>query len=151
MLPGIRVFDSVAPVTKELRARGVTLGIVSSKFRYRIEDVLLRDRLQNVFSVIIGGEDVPVHKPDPTGLQRAIRRLGRIASEVLYVGDSAVDAETAGRAGVPFVAVLTGVTPEEALAACGRFPMIKDLGELPALLAAALGAGQGADLGGAGV
>ena len=137
MLEGTRVFESVLPVTRELKAGGVTLGIVSTKFRYRIEDILLRDRLLNMFSIIVGGEDVQAHKPDPAGLQKAMRKLGRAPAEVLYVGDSTVDAETAGRAGVLFVAVLTGPTPREAFRAYGRFPIISDLTELPPLLPAA--------------
>ena len=43
----------------------------------------------------MGGEDVSTHKPDPSGLLSAARKLGYSCSETLYVGDSTVDAETA--------------------------------------------------------
>ena len=51
---------------------------------------------------IVGGEDVNVFKPDPTGLNLMINRLGVLKEEVLYVGDCYIDAETAKNAGVDF-------------------------------------------------
>ncbi|HHX63747.1 MAG TPA: HAD-IA family hydrolase, partial [Chloroflexi bacterium] len=94
-----------------LRQSGRTLGIVSTKFRRRIEAVLRREGLLDLFAVIIGGEDVPEHKPNPRGLRMAVEALGADDASTLYVGDSLTDAETARRADLPFVAVLSGVTP----------------------------------------
>jgi phosphoglycolate phosphatase len=122
VMSGLTVlFESVPETVSELRARGFSLGIVSTKFRYRIESVLGREGLLDAFAVIIGGEDVGKHKPDPAGLLTAVERLGSASASTLYVGDSVTDAQTAERAGVPFVAVLSGVTPREAFrdyAAC---------------------------------
>jgi phosphoglycolate phosphatase len=134
MLRNIQLFDSVAEVVRGLRASGLSLAIVSTKFRYRIEQVLLRERLMDAFAVVVGGEDVAAHKPDPAGLQLAIARLRRLPAEVLYVGDTIVDAETARHAGVPFVAVLTGVTRREDFAVYSRLTMIEDLTQLPPLV-----------------
>lgn len=134
MLESVRLFDSARPAVEALLAEGVSLGIVSTKFRYRIEAVLMRDRLENAFEIIVGAEDVAAHKPDPSGLSEAIGRLGRSPAEVLYVGDSIVDAETARRAGVPFVAVLSGVTPRVAFAAYEPHAVINDLTLLPRLV-----------------
>ena len=134
MLQGISLFDSVAPVVEALLAGGVSLGIVSTKFRYRIEAVLEREGLGHAFAIIIGGEDVVAHKPDPMGLVAAVARLGRSLAETLFVGDSAVDAETTRRAGVPFVAVLTGVTSRAAFVPYRPVAVIDDLSSLPALV-----------------
>ena len=134
MLQGVRLFASTKPAVEALVAGGVTLAIVSTKFRYRIEQVLLRDGLDHAFEVIVGGEDVAAHKPDPSGLIVALGGLGRTPAEVLYVGDSAVDAETTKRAGVPFVAVLSGVTPREVFAPYRPHAIIEDLALLPALV-----------------
>jgi phosphoglycolate phosphatase len=107
------LFDTVKPTVMALRKRGLRLGIVSTKFRYRIEQILKRDGLADGFDVIVGGEDVVVHKPDPAGLLAALDCLGCRQDEALYVGDSLIDAETAKRARVAFVAVLSGVTPKD--------------------------------------
>ena len=108
------VFEEAPGVIGRLKSGGVTLGVVSTKFRYRIEDILGRVGLLEAFDVIVGGEDVSRHKPDPEGLLAAIGRLGGSPSNTLYVGDSVTDAEAAKRARVPFIAVLNGVTPREA-------------------------------------
>jgi len=108
------VYDYVPETVEHLRGRGLRLGIVSTKYRYRIEDVLGRERLLEPFEVIVGGEDVSEFKPDPESLNLALDKLDIPPEAALYVGDSVVDAETAMRAGVPFAAVLSGATPRDA-------------------------------------
>jgi len=120
-------------VIRLLRDRGVPLGIVSTKFRYRIETILGRAGLLDYFDVIVGGEDVSRHKPDPEGILMAIEWLGANQS-TLFVGDSLSDAEAALRAGVPFVAVLSGVTPREAFSKYPTYRIIENLVELVDLL-----------------
>jgi phosphoglycolate phosphatase len=131
MLDGVRIFDSVRPTVETLLSAGLSLGIVSTKYRRRIEAVLQRDGLTHAFAVIVGGEDVVAHKPDPISLNTALARLHRDPSEVLYVGDSVVDAETAQGAGVPFVGVLSGVTSREALSAYRPLAILADLNGVP--------------------
>ena len=70
------VFEEVPRVIKHLKREGVAVGIISTKFRRRIEEILARDDLLEPFEVIVGGEDVLRHKPDPEGLLAAIERLG---------------------------------------------------------------------------
>lgn len=124
------LFESAPATIAALKTQGFSLGIVSTKFRYRIEAVLEREGLGDAFDVIIGGEDVAEHKPDPTGLLTAIERLGGVPEGALYVGDSVTDAETARRAGVSFVAVLSGVTPRQAFLGYPVYGILKSLAEL---------------------
>ncbi|MFL7792552.1 MAG: HAD family hydrolase [Anaerolineae bacterium] len=125
------LFKSVPEVIERLRAQGLVLGIVSTKFRYRIETVLIREGLLDAFAAIVGGEDVARHKPDPMGLLTAIERLGSVPASTLYVGDSVTDARTAERASVPFVAVLSGVTPREAFENYSFCEILTSLPDLP--------------------
>ena len=124
------IFEEVPEVIKRLKDEGVNLGIVSTKFRRRIEEILGRIDMLEPFDIIVGGEDVSRHKPDPEGLLVAIERLGGSPSGSLYVGDSVTDAETARRAGVPFAAVLNGVTPREAFKDYPAYRILDNLGEL---------------------
>jgi phosphoglycolate phosphatase len=124
------LFESVPEMIGKLKAQGFSLGIVSTKFRYRIESVLEREGLLNAFATIVGGEDVAKHKPDPTGLLTAIKRLGSVPASTLYVGDSVTDAQTAERAGVPFVAVLSGVTLREAFEDYATCEIVGSLSDL---------------------
>ena len=108
------VYDFVPETVEHIRGKGLRLGIVSTKYRYRIVEVLGREGLLEPFEVIVGGEDVSEFKPDPESLNLALEKLVIPPEAVLYVGDSVVDAEAAMRAGVPFAAVLSGSTPREA-------------------------------------
>jgi phosphoglycolate phosphatase len=116
------MFTNVPSEIQRLKQINLMLGIVSTKYRYRIEEILKREHLFEAFTVIIGGEDVAQHKPDPTGLQKAIEKLNNSPSQVLYIGDSLVDAETANRAGVSFVAILSGMAKREDFI---RFPVLE--------------------------
>jgi len=125
------LFPTVELVMRTLSRGGQKLGIVSTKFRYRIEGILQRESLRDLFDVIVGGEDVARHKPDPEGLLRAIAGLRSSPERALYVGDSIIDAETAKRAGVSFVAVLSGVTRRSEFAGYQAIAIIESLSQLP--------------------
>ena len=129
------LFPAVRETVARLQGWGLALGIVSTKYHYRIRRILRREGLLAPFSVIVGGEDVSRHKPDPESLRLAMTQLGVEPERVLYVGDSVTDARAAQRAGVPFVAVLSGTTSREAFRECGVDTVIGTLAELPEILA----------------
>ena len=106
-------YAAVPQTVKALQGLGIHLAIVSQKWRGYIQLILEKENLLEAFEVIIGGRDAP-YKPDPEGLLSAVAQTGSIPENCLYVGDSVTDAETARRAGVEFVAVLSGVTPRTA-------------------------------------
>lgn len=134
MVEQTHLFESVPTAVESLNRQGVTLGIVSSKFRYRIEAILERAGLRDHFQVIVGGEDVTELKPDPTGLLGAIEKLASSPARSLYVGDSVTDAETARRATVTFIAVLSGVTPRAEFDTHPVQEILESLSELPGFL-----------------
>jgi phosphoglycolate phosphatase len=137
MVDRTQMFEAVGPVAAQLIGAGLRLGIVSTKFRYRIEQILGREGLLDAFSVIVGGEEVPQGKPDPAGLWQALAVLGVRPSEAVYVGDSEVDGETARRAGVDFLAVLSGPTSAEVLSGYAPVALLPGVGSLPQALGVA--------------
>ena len=66
--------------------------------------------------------------------RRAVEALRVEPSRTPYVGDSIVDAEAAARAGLRFIAVLSGVTPREAFETYAPAAVLPSVRELPALL-----------------
>lgn len=128
------LYPSVRPAIAALSQRGLKLGIVSTKFRYRIEEILRRESLVQDFHVVIGGEDVEQHKPHPEGLMKAMETLQCSPASLVYVGDSVTDAELAKRAAVPFVAVLSGVTPLEDFKPYNPLHILQSLTDLPGVL-----------------
>ena len=134
MVKETHLLPGVVEALTLLRERGLSLGIVSTKYRSRIEAVLDREGVGHLFDTIVVGEDVAEHKPHPEGLLQALERLGLAASATLYIGDSTIDAEAAERAGVEFVALLTGVTEEGELSAYRPRAVLRRLSELQSLL-----------------
>jgi phosphoglycolate phosphatase len=129
------VYEPAAGVLAALRARDVSIAIVSTKYRYRIESILERAGLAGAVDVIVGGEDVTRHKPDPEGLRRALEGLGVPGGDALYVGDHPVDGHAAARAAVRFVRVLTGEDfGEDAWSDIRPLATVADVGALPAVL-----------------
>ena len=129
------VFPFVAKALHNLKRRGFALGIVSAKFRYRIEHVLEREDLRGEFDVIVGREDVTAAKPNPEGLFTAMSALGSTPSTTCYVGDSVTDAKTAFRANTAFIAVLSGVTEQAAFNEHGCRAVVSSVAALPDALA----------------
>jgi len=128
------LYESVPATVQLLREGGLRLGIVSTKYRRRIHQVLQREAMMHRFELVIGGEDVEQHKPHPQGLFEAMKRLECSADSVVYVGDSVVDAELAKRAGVPLIVVLSGVTPRSAFDSYSPLAILDTISDLPQFL-----------------
>ena len=124
-------FPETVTVLKTLKSQGAQIGIISTKFRFRIREMVDQHFPKDFFDIIIGGEDVKQAKPDPQGLKKALRRLHRQKSETLYIGDSTVDAETAQAAKVDFVGVLNGMTTREELIVYPHRQILDNLSLLP--------------------
>ena len=124
------LFPETEGVLRRLKAGGARLGIISTKFRFRIRELLEAKGLDDVFDLIVGGEDVVAAKPSPEGVLMALVRLQVRREEVLYVGDSVVDAETALAAGVSFAGVTHGMTTAEELSAYPHRLIMATLEEL---------------------
>ena len=134
MEPLIEWLPGAMATLRQLRQRNLGIAIVSTKMRYRIETVLNRDGLRDAVDVIVGAEDVVNHKPHPDGLHHALRALHIDRSRALYAGDHIVDAQAAAAAGVPFVAVLTGLTPRREWQRFEPVALIESVADLPAIL-----------------
>ena len=95
MTANTRLFPETSHVLATLKARGAKLGIISTKYRYRIMELLGHALPESTVDLIVGGEDVQTPKPSPEGVFIALEKLQTEKTDVLYVGDSTVDAETA--------------------------------------------------------
>ena len=122
------------PLLKALRRDGIKTGIVTTKYRRRITEILDKYEVPGIVDAIIGGDSVKRTKPDPEGLIKAARELDVPVSKVLYIGDSEVDAKAAAAAGMDFVGVLTGSTSCEVLEKYPHRAVIDSLETIPDVL-----------------
>jgi len=113
MVANTELYAGVKDDLKKLKAKGYKIAIVTTKFHYRIEQILSKFNANELVDIIVGAEDVKIEKPNPEGLLWTIEHLETMNEEVLYVGDSLVDAKTAENAKVEFIAVLTGTTTRD--------------------------------------
>lgn len=121
------LFPETLSVLTQLKKDGARIGIISTKYRYRIMELLSQKLPAQFLDIIVGGEDVKTPKPSPEGLLFAIEHLSVQKEETLYIGDSTVDAETAQAAGVDFMGVLHGATTHSELEAYPHVRIAPDL------------------------
>ena len=104
----VRPYAGVVDAVRELRARGKTLGLVTSKFRSGAFRGLKKVGLDEAFHVVVGADEVTRPKPHPEPVQTALSRLSRTPEEAVFIGDSRHDMECGRAAGVKTAAVLWG-------------------------------------------
>jgi phosphoglycolate phosphatase-like HAD superfamily hydrolase len=89
---------------------------VTAGDRFIVEPQLERTGLGALLRVRVFGDDLPVHKPDPAPLRRALDLLGLEAhpDEVAYVGDAPTDMRMARAVGVRAIGIASVVgDPDE--------------------------------------
>lgn len=136
MVDNTKLYPAAKEVLMELGKCGCKIGIVTTKYHYQIDRILDRYEMDGLVDLIVGGDDVAVEKPDPEGIRYAAACFKTDMREILYVGDSLVDAEAAYRAGVDFAAVLTGTTEAEDFK---RFEYVAVAGDLCEMLECTFG------------
>lgn len=124
-------YPGVEAALTQLTGAGHALGICTNKPARPCRAVLAHLGLDPYFRAIVGGDSLPVHKPDPAPLNAAFDALPE--GPRLYVGDSGVDAETAERAGVPFLLFTEGYR-KHPVAEMAHAAAFSDFAALPALV-----------------
>lgn len=128
---GTRLYPGVEAALDALTDAGVTIALCTNKPEGLTHKLLTALGWTGRFRSIVGGDTLPVRKPDPAPLLHAIEQAG--GGRAAFVGDSIVDADTAKAAGRPFVAVSFGFAdrPMDRLGADAVIDAFKDL--IPAL------------------
>lgn len=127
-------FPGALKLIREWKNMGYRLGIVTTKYHYRIEAILQKYHSLYLFDLIVGGEEVKHPKPDPEGIFHILQNFELSREQILYVGDSLVDAKTAQAAGVSFAGVTTGTTKKEELESYPNVGIFLDLQTLNEIL-----------------
>ena len=123
-------YAGIVDTLTKLYTRGVTLGICTNKPQGAAEEIA-RTMLEEIpFAVVIGdGGGLPI-KPDPAKVQLICRKLNIAPADTVFIGDSAVDMETAVNSGCLPVGVLWGFREREELLAAGAKVLLTEPQEL---------------------
>jgi len=111
-------YPGIMPLLAALRQLRVRTAIVSNKLDPAVQE-LRRRFFADCIPLAIGESAAVRRKPCPDSLLEAMRRLGSVPEQTLYVGDSEVDIEAARRAGVSCATVLWGFRDEAFLRRAG--------------------------------
>jgi phosphoglycolate phosphatase len=98
LLNHTRVYAGVADAVRRIHGRA-RLTVLTNKPAKPTERILVELGLRDMFDDIIGGDGPFGRKPDPSGLKAMMAAAGTTPEDTLLVGDSAIDLETARRAG----------------------------------------------------
>lgn len=108
-----RLYPGVGETLDRLRSRGKALSVLSNKPTAMSVEILTGLGIAGRFLRIDGGDRFERKKPDPAGLIEVMRALGASPARTLFLGDSAVDVDTARAAGAGAAGALWGFKPEE--------------------------------------
>lgn len=115
---------------------GVTMAIVSSKFKHQIVEVLEHHNLTHYFQLVIGDGDVTRHKPDPEAVEKTLAVLNCLKAETIMIGDSIYDVQMARRAQIASIGVSAGIHSAELLYEAGATIVVDALEKIvPIVLA----------------
>ena len=128
-----RPYPQIMDMLRELKARGLKMGIVSNKPDAQVKD-MNGEYFGGMFGAAMGEKEGVRRKPAPDSLFCAMEELGSTKSATLYVGDSEVDVMTAKNAGVDCLSVTWGFRDRDVLEEAGAVRFIDAPMELPALL-----------------
>ena len=121
MIEGTTLFPGAADLLEALKNAGARTAIVSTKPGDTIRRIFDHQDRLDLLDLVIGGDEVQHSKPNPEGLRMALEKLNLPAEEVLFCGDTVIDAATAQAGRCRFCAVLNGTTGAPAF---DRFPCV---------------------------
>jgi phosphoglycolate phosphatase len=120
-----RPYDGVPELLDGLTARRIRMAVLSNKpdapTKALVAELLPRWR----FEMVVGESPIVPRKPDPTGAIMIARSLGIPPQEVLYLGDTHIDMQTASSAGMYAIGALWGFRKSEELLAGGARTLIQ--------------------------
>lgn len=107
-----RCFDGIRELLEYCRSNQIRYGIVTNK-PWRLAKSLIRqlaDLQDN--AILLGGDSLPVRKPDPSPLWLCCHQLQVTPQQCWYIGDAQRDIEAANRAGMASILAAWGYLAE---------------------------------------
>ncbi|MBE9220990.1 HAD family hydrolase [Dolichospermum flos-aquae] len=81
-LEKLPLYPGIEDVIFQIRDHDLKLGLVSDTLSLEIETVLTSAKLAEYFPVIVSGDDINSHKPNPEGYLLAVERMNQVYPEL---------------------------------------------------------------------
>ena len=111
----VRPYPGVVERIRDIRARGIRTGLVTSKNRSGALRGLGLCHPETLMDALVCADDVVNPKPHPEPVQKALALLAADPANTVYIGDSVHDMRSGRAAGVKTAAVLWGPFTREEL------------------------------------
>lgn len=128
-----RPYDGIAEVIRKLKENGIKTAVVSNKADAAVKD-LCDDYFPGLFDFSVGDKEGQRRKPYPDGVFSVMEHFGMTGEDVVYIGDSDVDYQTARNADVDVIMVGWGFRSEEFLKSIGVQKVIHKPEEIAEIL-----------------
>ncbi len=129
-----RPYEGIIAVVRELDRRGYLLAVLSNKAHELTTIIVEKSLPTDAFATVQGQTSSVPPKPDPEAALAICDSFGLKPTEMLYVGDTAVDMETALNAGMTPLGVSWGFRDRSEVANAGARMVIDTPYELLDLL-----------------
>lgn len=123
-------YPGIIDLLDELARRKVVLGIFSNKSHPVTLQVVDKTLGLSRFAAVLGSDAGFPRKPEPDGANEVIRRMGLPKSDILYIGDTIMDHETATRAGLDDITVTWGFRTRKQLEEQGITRFVESADEI---------------------
>ncbi|MDR9468408.1 HAD-IA family hydrolase [Marinospirillum sp.] len=117
-------------VVQHFHQQGKRLAVLTNKFKAGADKTLQAHGLYDYFDEVLGGDSFADKKPNPVGVHYLLDKYRVAPDEVLFLGDSSHDVQTAHQAGVKVWVFPHGYNHGEPLAASNPDRILTGFDEL---------------------
>ena len=110
-----RPYPGIPALLSYLQSAGIQIAVASNKYQAATERLVAHYFPEIRFTAVFGQREGVNVKPDPTVVLDILKLANVRKEDVLYVGDSGVDMQTAANAGVTACGVTWGFRPRTEL------------------------------------
>lgn len=129
-LEQVHPFPNTREFFQRMRKAGIRTALASSASKDELDTYKAIARISDLVDVSVTADDVDRSKPYPDVFEAALRQLRTSPVDVLALGDTPWDAESAGKIGIRTIGVTTGGWTVQELYDFGCIEVYRDLSDL---------------------
>lgn len=126
-------YPGIPELLEQMQEKGMQLAVASNKYQAATEKLIAHYFPNIRFTAVFGQREGINVKPDPTVVFDILKIAQVAKEEVLYVGDSGVDMQTAANAGVTACGVSWGFRPRAELESFHPAHVVEQASEIAAI------------------
>lgn len=126
-------YPGIPELLEQMQEKGMQLAVASNKYQAATEKLIAHYFPNIRFTAVFGQREGINVKPDPTVVFDILKIAQVAKEEVLYVGDSGVDMQTAANAGVTACGVTWGFRPRAELESFHPAHVVEQASEIAAI------------------